>query len=266
MKKYSLTDLILKPNRDRPKYSRTKWRFYPTEASCKSPKGKTVGKCLRACAYQWLGYDETNPVNDFVKECGAIGIYLEDRTIREFKEKGIFPEAMNERSVRKQQIKIIDDESVLSGEVDIYIAGGTQEAGVEVKSYYNGTAKVEVGPKDPHMLQAFLYLCLFEPKQPYFLVYYRPNPSSPYATQGKEGEIVHRIDSVEIDGEVHPVINGKVDKRVSLNGIIERYAELKKHVIAGVLPKREFPRSSKNCEQCNFSDRCWNVDKEGKEL
>jgi hypothetical protein len=261
-KKYSLTEIIQRPLKKRRKTVRTKWRFYPTEASCVSPRGKVIGKCIRACAYQWLGYDETNPVGEFVKECAEIGNYLEAKTISEFKQKGIFLEDMNKRDVRKQKIQIIDEESVLSGEVDIYIGGGTQNAGVEVKSYYNSTYKVEAAPKENHLLQAFLYLCLFEPKQPYFLIYYRPNLKSPYA----ESDVVHRIDSVDIGGDIYPVINGEVEKRITLGGIIERYALLKKHVIAGQLPKREFSRNSKSCDMCVFKDQCWNRDKEGVNL
>ena len=181
-KKYSLIELIQKPMKDRPKTVRREWRFWPTEASCIGAKGQTIGKCLRNAYYQWTGEDVTNPVSDFVKQCGDMGNYLELKTINQFKQKGIFPEHLNKKSIRKQQVKILDGTAELSGEVDIFIGGGTQNAGVEVKSYVNSTYKVQAKPKDPHLLQAFLYLCLFTPVQPYFLLYYRPSPVSKWAT------------------------------------------------------------------------------------
>jgi len=260
VKKYSLIELIKKPLKNRPKVIRTKWRFWPTEASCVSPKGKTIGRCLRRSAYQWLGYDETNPVNDFVKECGEIGNYLESKNINEFKQKGILPEELNKKSVRKQAIKIFDG-AQLSGEIDILIGGGTQNAGVEVKSYVNSTYKVQAEPKEPHLLQTFLYLCLFEPKQPYFLMYYRPSPLSKWATE----DVIHRIDTVTMDGETYPVINGKIDRNLTLNGILERYKKLKEYVEKETLPKREFTKSSKACLYCPFKDKCWS-DSEGTTL
>lgn len=251
-KKLSLLEIIKKPMKDRPKVERTKWRFWPTEASCLDEKGKVRGKCLRHAAYQWLGYDVTNPVNDFVKQCGDMGNFLELKTINEFKQKGIFPEHLNKKSVRKQQVVIFDD-AKLSGEVDIFIAGGTQEAGVEVKSYVNSTYKVQAAPKDPHLLQTFLYLCLFEPKQPYFILYYRPSPISKWATE----DVEHRIDTVIIEGKTHPVINGKIDRGITLEGIIDRYKRLKECVEKEELPPREFTKSSKACEYCNYKNECW---------
>jgi len=260
-KKYSLLDLLKHPPRDWPKVIRRPWRFWPTEASCLTEQSKVIGKCLRNSWYQWMSYDITNPVNDFVKECGNIGNYLEDKMIRECQAKGILPKDLNKRSVRKQQVKILGD-AELSGEIDILIGGGTQNAGVEVKSYVNSTYKVQAAPKDPHLLQAFLYLCLFEPKQPYYIIAYKPSPLSKWATE----DVYHRIDSVKLNDYTYPVVNGKIDKRITLEGILERYAQLRKYVEAKKLPKREFSKTSKPCEYCPFHNQCWNVDTEGTTL
>lgn len=261
VKKYSLLELLKRPIKDK-KVIRTKWRFWPTEASCVSDKCRVIGKCLRNSTYQWLSYDVTNPVNDFVKECGNIGNYLEDKMIRECKAKAILPPELNKKSVRKQAVFLFEG-AELSGEIDILIGGGTQNAGVEVKSYVNSTYKVQAAPKDPHLLQAFLYLCLFEPKQPYFLIAYKPSPLSKWATE----DVYHRIDNVTLDdGKTYPVINGKIDKRINLQGIIDRYKELQKYVKSKTLPKREFSKTSKTCEYCPFHKQCWNVDDEGVEL
>lgn len=252
-KKYSLIELIQKPMRDRPKTIRRPWRFWPTEASCVGKNGNIVGTCLRKSYYVWTGMDVTNPVNAFVKQCGNMGNYLELKTINEFKAKGIFPERLNTKKIRKQQIPILDGTAEISGEVDIFIGGGTQEAGVEVKSYVCGTAKQQACPKEAHLLQTFLYLCLFTPVQPYFIIYYRPSPISKWSTE----DIIFRIDKVTLKGKTHPVINGKINKDVSLESIIERYALLKKCVETKTKPNKEFTKSTKNCQYCPYKNECW---------
>lgn len=252
-KKYSLIELIKKEPKDRPKVVRREWRFWPTEASCIGKKGQTVGKCLRNSYYQWGGYDITNPVNDFVKQCGDMGNFLELKTINEFKSKNIFPYDKNKKDIRKQQVPILDGTAELSGEVDIFISGGTQSAGVEVKSYVCGTAKQQAEPKEAHLLQTFLYLCLFTPVQPYFILYYRPSPLSKWATE----EIVYRIDKVTIEGKTYPVINSKINRDITLEGILERYALLKKCVETKTMPNKEFTKSNKACLYCPYKEKCW---------
>lgn len=253
VKKYSLIELIQKPMKDRSKILRTRWRFWPTEASCIGSKGKVIGRCLRNSFYNWMYYDVTNPVNDFVKQCGNMGNYLELKTINEFKVKKIFPYDKNKKTIRKQQVPILNGEALLSGEVDIFIGGGTQEAGVEVKSYVCGTAKQQAEPKEAHLLQTFLYLCLFTPTQPYFIIYYRPSPISKWSTE----DILFRIDKVILNNKTHPVINGKINRDISLEGILERYALLKKCVETETIPHKEFTKSSKPCTQCPYKDTCW---------
>ena len=181
-----------------------------------------------------------------------MGNYLELKTINEFKAKKLFPHDINKKSVRKQQVPIFED-AVLSGEVDIFIGGGTQSAGVEVKSYVNSTYKVQAKPKDPHLLQAFLYLCLFTPVQPYFILYYRPSPISKWATE----DVCHRIDKATIKGKTYPVINGKINRDVSLESIIDRYKLLKKCVETETLPNREFDKQAKACQYCPYKAQCW---------
>ena len=70
-------------------------------------------------------------------------------------------------------------------------------------------------------------------------------------------DVFHRIDWIELNEEIHPVINGKVDKNISLSLIISRYKEAKYHIENKILPKRDFKKSSKACQYCNYKDYCW---------
>jgi len=243
------------------KVIRTKWKFWASEASCKMPDGKIMGNCMRRMFYQWSGEDVTNPVSDWVKNLAEIGNYLEEKTRTEFKKKGIYPEEANKKSNRKFRVDIFKD-AVLSAEVDIVIEDEDEKVGVEVKSYSNSTYKIEPRPKDNHLLQTFLYSYFYEPKKDFFLIYYRPSMISEYAIK----DLYHRIDWVELEGETHPVINGQVDKRISIKGIIDRFKEAKYYIENNTLPKREFTKSSKACQYCPYKSKCWEQDGDGSTI
>lgn len=251
--KPSLTDKVKADILHRDEIIRTEWRFWASEASCViPPKGKVIGSCLRRQYYQWKGEKITDPVSDWVRNLAEIGNFLEEKTRREFRKKGIYPEEANDKSKRKFKAALFGD-AELSAEVDILIEDGKERAGVEVKSYSNSTYKVEPRPKDNHLLQAFLYSYFYEPKQDYFIIYYRPSMISEYATK----DLYHRIEWVEIGDEIHPVINGQVDKRITISGIIGRFKELKSNIENDKLPKRDFTKSSKACQYCPYKTTCW---------
>jgi radical SAM protein with 4Fe4S-binding SPASM domain len=84
---------------------------------------------------------------------------------------------------------------------------------------------------------------------------------SKYATK----DVYHRIDWIEIDKEIYPVINGGVYREIKLSSIIRRYKEAKYYIKNKELPIKDFIRSSNQCKQCNFRDYCKN-DKEGNKL
>jgi len=247
------------PERD--SYARTRWRFWPSEASCVTPSGKIIGKCLRSAYYKWKDIPESNPVPDRVKLLGNIGHFVEYSTRKELLKKKLYPKELNKKENRKFKVNLADD-LILSGEVDI-IAGNKQEiCGMEIKNYSNSTYQLKDKPKDAHLLQTFLYAVYYNKADlPYFLIKYMPSMISKYATR----DVYHRIDWVEIDKDIYPVINGGVFKEISKNGIIRRYKETKYYIKNNILPKREFTKSTTNCKQCVFKDYCWK-DKEGTTL
>jgi len=255
--KKSLINLIKTALPDRADYDRTEWRFWPSEASFVKPDGTIIGKCTRSSFYRWKKAPITNPVNDTVKLLGNIGCFVEYATRKELLTKGIYPAEANEKKKRKFRVNLADD-IILSGEVDIIAGNDIEHCGMEIKSYSNSTSQLLDRPKYPHLLQTFLYAVYFEPKQPFFIIKYIPSMIYKYAISN----VYHRIDWIEIDNEVYPVINGGIDKDIKLSSIIKRYKEAKYYIKNNILPKREFTKSTKNCKQCNYKKHCW-VDKEG---
>lgn len=242
------------------KVNRTKWRFWPSEASCVYPDGTVIGQCIRRTYYQWVGENVTDPADEWVMNLAQIGNFLEEKTRQECIKKGIYPTEANKKSNRKQQVEIYKD-VLLSGEVDILIADERQHAGIEVKSYSNSTYKIKARPKDPHLLQAFLYANFYKPRQDYFIIYYRPSMISKYA----EEDVYHIITLHEENGEVYPMINGQVDRRITINKILERFKEAKYYIENNKLPVREFTKSSKECSYCPYKTKCW-ADRTGSKL
>lgn len=252
MKNKSLIHIIQTKLPDRAKYKRTPWRFWPSEASCIKTDGTIIGKCIRNVYYQWKNLPESNPVSERVKLLGKIGHFVEYETRKDLLSKNVYPKEFNKKDSRKFRVPIAED-IILSGEVDI-IAGNTKEhCGMEIKNYSNSTYQLKNKPKDPHLLQTFLYVVYFKPEQPYFLIKYCPSMVSKYATQ----EVYHRIDWIEIEKEIYPVINGGIDKEIKLSSIIKRFKESKYYIKNGILPKREFTKSTKHCKQCPYKDYCW---------
>jgi len=243
----------------RRKVQRTKWKFWPSESSCVLPDGKVIGQCIRRTYYQWVGAEVTDPAEPWVMNLAEIGNFLEEKTRNDCRKKGIYSEELNKKSNRKQRIEIFKD-GELSFEIDILVKDDNEDVGIEVKSYSNSTYKIKVRPKDQHLLQAFLYLYFYEPKQDYFVIYYRPSMISKYA----EEDVYHKLTLAEVDGEIHPVINGQMDKRISIKKILDRFKEAKYYIENEQLPEREFTKSSKACQYCPYRTKCWNDEKGSK--
>lgn len=247
----SLINIIQQEPESKSKYDRKEWSFWPSEASCIKSDGTIIGKCLRCLFYQWNGLPESNPLPDRVKLLGKIGNFVEYETRKELVNKKLYSLDANKKENRKFKVNLVDD-IILSGEVDIIAENKEEHCGMEVKNYSNSTYQLLNKPKDPHLLQTFLYAVYYQPKQPYFLIKYCPSMISKYATK----DVYHRIDWIEIDKEIYPVINGGVYREIKMSSIIRRYKEAKYYIKNKELPIKDFIRSSTQCKQCNFRDYC----------
>jgi CRISPR/Cas system-associated exonuclease Cas4 (RecB family) len=255
-----LINLIQQSLPSKEHYDRTMWKFFPSEASCQKEDGAIIGKCHRALFYQWNNIPESNPLPDRVKLLGKIGNFVEYETRKELVAKKIYPKEINKKENRKFKVNIVDD-IILSGEVDIIADNKQEHCGIEVKNYSNSTYQLLSKPKDAHLLQAFLYVVYYKPQQPFFLIKYCPSMVSKYATK----DVYHRIDWIEIDKEIYPVINGGINKEITISSIIKRYKEAKYYIKNKELPIKDYIRSSTQCKQCNFRDYCKN-DKDGSNI
>jgi len=255
-----LINLIQQQLPSKEHYARTEWKFYPSEASCLKNDGTIIGKCLRCLFYQWNNIPESNPLPDRVKLLGEIGNFVEYKTRKELLAKKLYSQEANKKDKRKFKTNIVDD-IILSGEVDIIAENDNEHCGMEVKNYSNSTYQISNKPKDAHLLQTFLYVVYYKPQQPYFLIKYCPSMISKYATK----EVYHRIDWIEIDREIYPVINGGVYRDIKMSSIVRRYKEAKYYIKNKELPTRDFAKSSTQCKQCQFRNYCKD-DKHGKML
>ena len=256
----SLIETIKEPLPSKNSYTRQEWKFWPSEASVLKSDGTLTGKCLRQLFYSWNNIPESNPLPDRVKLLGKIGNFVEYEARKELVAKNIYPKEINKKANRKFKVNIVDD-IVLSGEIDIIADNKQEHCGIEVKNYSNSTYQILNKPKDPHLLQAFLYVVYYKPQQPFFLIKYCPSMVSKYATK----DVYHRIDWIEIDKEIYPVINGGICKDIKISSIIKRYKEAKYYIKNKELPIRDYIRSSTQCKQCNFRDYCKTY-KEGSSL
>ena len=256
----SLINIIQKELPKKEHYNRKEWVFWPSESSCVLENGEIIGKCLRCLFYQWNGVPESNPLPDRVKLLGEIGNFVEYKTRKELLAKKLYSLELNKKENRKFKVNIVDD-IIMSGEVDIIIGNENEHCGMEVKNYSNSTYQILNKPKDPHLLQTFLYAVYYKLAQPYFLIKYCPSMISKYATK----DVYHRIDWIEINKEIYPVVNGGVYKEIKLSSIIRRFKEAKYYIKNKELPIRDYVRSSTQCKQCQFRDYC-KADKEGNRI
>lgn len=243
----SLQDLIKNNElKDFPR-ERTKWKFYPSEASFINKRGTVIGKCLRECWYKWMQYPATNDLSKHIINTIIWGIGIEAHLIRQFKKNDIL---VTSQAAYKATIA---KDAILSMRLDAIIKYGKTEPCVEIKSYEGEPKYILTRPKEPHLLQSFLYLVTYKPRLPYIIVYYRQRPGHRFQ---ETKDIQHRIDCIKIDNNIYPVINGEVSKDIDYKGIIKRYLKLKDYIEKKQLPPRDFSGKAKPCSWCCYRNQC----------
>lgn len=222
--------------------------FYPSAASCVSEvDGQAVGACLRAQFYRCAGYEVTNPSGLYSQYIFAAGNLWEDKMCEWFKETGMWI---------GNTIKFQDIKRYISGEIDILIKdhAANKKYIVEMKTYSsaNYTAKVEIcgsrnvnpHPKDQNLLQSFLYLDQFAGQVDGVKLLYFDR-----ACGGPENNKQFDINLHKQNNKHYPVIATTnhqgapyqyVDKRVTIEGVYERYSSLREHLKSGVMPALDY--------------------------
>lgn len=222
--------------------------FYPSAASCVSElDGKPIGACLRAQFYRCAGYEVTNPSGLYSQYIFAAGNLWEDKMCEWFKEIGIWS---------GNTIKFQDTKRYISGEIDILIKNPetNKKYIVEMKTYSSanyqakkelvGSVKTKPRPKDQNLLQSFIYLDQFQGQVDETLLLYYDR-----ACGGPENNKQFNITSHTANQKQYPIITTKdysgapyqyIDKRITIQGIYERYESLRNHLVEGKMPAPDY--------------------------
>lgn len=231
---------------------RTPWKFYPSEASFKREDGKILGKCHREIFYKWKQYPPTRELSEHLITTIIWGMGIEEHLIKNFKKANIL---VDSQAAYKANI---NDEFILSMRLDGIIKSSSnpkksQNVGLEIKTYEGEPKYILTQPKEPHLLQVFLYLMTFKPKLPYIIVYYRQRPGHRFQ---ETKDLQHRIDYIKYEGKHYPVINGKRSDLMHYEGIIERYRTLKDYIQKDIVPPKDYSGKAKQCSWCSYKERC----------
>ena len=255
-----------------------RYAYYPSEASIISrTDGKTIGKCLRACWYDWKKFEPTNPVDARGLWTFAMGNAVEDVYIEQIKRLGIWA---------GDQIDFYDLPHNISGRVDafVYNKEDNKIEGVEVKSAYGRSFDYAISkfPKIENLLQVALYADYFKRE---FDIYNWHLIYKCRDTQ-QECEYIIGIDKDDIGSFL--TVDSVPLKMFYVQDIHIRYKKLEEHVIRNQEPPRDYTyaysleESEKRCEvgeitksrlskvkkgeitdsdwqclYCNHLDRCW---------
>lgn len=276
--------------------SRSKGTLWPSEASVeihKDGKKEVLGKCHRAVYYRLTGVEPTNPPDAGSQVIFLLGNSVEAAVIEAWKQMGLW---------ENNSVKWEDRAKNLSGEYDVILREGDLLYGVEVKSFYGYHANKQLlghnegrgakkrwipgRPKDPHLMQASLYVAQSEGRLAGFKLFY---------VSRDQCDMVEFNITIDKDGVIY--INGYPETRFTLDDIYDRYKKMNEYVDNDIKPAREFKlkhtdeevealfaagKISKtahgdhmsgkkkyvdwHCSYCDYKDHCWKVDKdEGSE-
>ena len=236
--------------------------FYPSAASTISEEdGSVIGSCLRENYYRCAGYDRSDPETAYMQYIFAAGKMWEEWIINQFKEIGLF---------LGNNIKFVDLQRYISGEVDLVIRDPediSKKVIVEIKTWYGyeatkeicGSTKTSPSPKDSNLLQAFLYLGQFVGQIEKVVLLYK--------SRENDSRNQFDIEMVEIGGLHYPKITtfwdkgpyadkvySYIDKRITLEGIYNRYEILMERLQSGTIPPGDFRHSYTDEEIINRFD------------
>jgi hypothetical protein len=244
-----------------------------------------VGKCMRASYWAHRSVKPTNPMNARGRRITSIGKLMEQWEVERYKEMGIW---------RGNNVKFIDPENNLSGEVDAFVWDKSRKeiVGVEIKTGYGYQFQTQVigkpgrkgKPKLDHLMQVMIYMNFFKEVVKIFKMVYIDRGNASRA----EFNITldHHTGGALVDGRPFAT-------DITLPAILHRYNGLQEHVNEGTVPRRdyqlqytderiqflydsnrltkaetkEFEKSQKisigdwQCSYCDYKDYCWKGDK-----
>ena len=204
--------------------------FYPSAASIKVGD-KVIGACLRQSFYAMTGVPQTNPPTAKSWWKMRLGTLVEKDLVDVWKRGGFHV---------NNSVKFYNELINLSGELDdvLLIAGNLFCCEIKsIEGYYAvkehiGTKEKPGYPKLPQLMQAFLYTWHFRDRLSGCKMYYIARDS------GDQKE--YTVECFQDGDDFFPMVDGIVDRRFPLSGIIKRYQELKEHLRNKTVPDRDF--------------------------
>lgn len=272
--------------------------FWPSSASCYnelSPEKEVIGACIRSEYFRCAGYEKTEAPHPHMYYIWEMGNMWEALIVDRMKLAGVYLDS-------KVKFAILDKN--ISGELDIVIQhpdGESKPIVIDVKSFYGYQAKKDIignkslrpKPKDSNVMQIMIYLDNFSNDLSCGALMYKARDDEARKTMW-----------IDLDDYGHPIISVLynkneehiyTDKRISLNGIYSRYAELMQHLKEEKIPvpdyvpvyskeyadilysqskisKTKYEAVSKEkqdvgdfmCNYCDYKTLCMNFLKEGK--
>ena len=220
---------------------------------------KVEGTCLRQAAYKMLRVPETDETSPTSMRIMAIGTVAEEIYKEWFHGvdgyRVVFPDIRG----KKLRFNSVFHDIRVRGEVDLimeHVETGTR-FGVEMKTYEGSIAAANLCgadiakethktwippdyiddrapfPKIQNLLQAMLYLQEFWKDGIHLWKII-------YAARDKGPDTSFDITLADINGKRVAVVNGKPYTEFTLEGIYDRYTELKKYLDTNVLPPRDY--------------------------
>lgn len=214
----------------------SKGTLYPSEASVAwvDPNGlnRVSGACMRSSYLRVTGKadDDALPIDAYTEWIFALGKAVEIILVEQWKQMGIWVD---------NNLEFYDKARNLSGEIDCLIRD--PETGelvlCEVKSFYGynatkqicGNKSTTARPKTSQMMQTLIYVDQFKEHISYAkMIYYARDSAS-----RKEFDI-------RLSEDGHPLINGVIDHRFTLQDIYSRYDQLTWHIENEQLPEPDY--------------------------
>ena len=253
----------------RPKFSAPREpHLYPSEASVviTDDDGSTYveGTCMRAAYLRYTGASGA-PHNARTELIFAQGNMIEQYLIGLWKEMGIWV---------GDAVEFYWPEYNISGKLDAIIREPTEEGklvGLECKSFYGydahknimGNKSTPGFPKMNQLLQTLVYTYYFRGHLDHFKMIYFARDD----VKRREFTVSERETS---PGTWHPVIDGKIYNKFTINDVLDRYAKLNEYIKNKEVPPNDYElvwdsaRVEKEKAKGNVSKTAYEEYKKGK--
>ncbi len=213
--------------------------LYPTEASVElevnplTGTPEVLGTCLRAAWYRSSGEFKGEAYSAYTHWVFSTGNAVEDAMTEKCKEMGIWVD---------NSVRFYNKEYNISGEIDLIVVDPDTNKPVIVEqktfSGYNATKSIlgnkstKGAPKEAHLLQLLVYL---ETQKHIFEL-----GKLIYINKSAMGNAEFDVSIIQEGKDRYPVVDGVVQRRFTIQQMLDRYKKLAGYIERKELPPRDF--------------------------